>query len=160
MHAKKFKRLFAMMLAIVTIVSCFAFSASAATSTTKTESRINLTNQSTGRTVPGYYKEWVTTGTVNGTLRSSNAVGRDSTCRVYIAKATNSKAVTKIIATCQVVNNLTGATLDTVTRTANNASTVTIGKEVNTTNNVKLTNFTATETRATNSYVEYITNIY
>lgn len=160
MHTKKFKKLFAIMLAIVTIVSCFAFSASAATSTTKTENDAKFVNESTGRTYPGHYKQWVTTGTVNGTLTSFNAVGRDNKGRVYMAKATNSKAVTKIIATSQLVNNKTGATLDTVTKTAYNASTVTAGREVNDTNNVKLTNFTATETRATNSYVEYITNYY
>lgn len=160
MHAKKFKRLFAMMLAIVTIVSCLAFSASAATSTTKDEGETLIGTSYISTFVPGYYKEWITTGTVNGTLTSTNLVGRNNTYRTYYAIAKNSKAVTKIIATCQVVNNLTGATLDTVTKTANNSKEVMVEKWVATTNNIKLTNFTATETRATYSYVEYITNIY
>lgn len=160
MRTKKFKRLLVMLLAIVSIVSCFAVTAFAATSTDKTECKATMTDNNTGKVIIGRSKVWGTTGTVNGTLVSVNSVARDNTCRVYAASATNSKAVTKIIATSQVVNNATGATLDTVTKTATNADEVLAGRWVYTTNNVKLTNFTATETRAANSYVEYITHVY
>ncbi len=158
MHAKKFKRLFAMLLAIVTIVSCLAFSASAATSTTKTETAGYVGTSSLK--IPCCWKKWVTTGTVNGTLTSFNTIGRNSSNRYYCAEARNSKPVTKIVATYEAVKNSTGATLDKGTKSANNSSSVKADKWVYSGATYEICNFTVTETRAANSYAEYITHIY
>lgn len=58
MHTNKFKRMLALFLAIISIVSCFAISASAAT--TKTETAGYVGSATTGQ-IPCCWKKWVTT---------------------------------------------------------------------------------------------------
>lgn len=160
MRIKNFKKLIAMVLAIVSIVSCFAICASAATTKTETAGVVGPSPNGAVTSIPSCWKKWVTTGTCNGTLTSFNTIGRNSSNRYYCAQANNSKPVAKVVAKFEAVKNSTGATLDTLTKSATNTNTVTASKWVYSGATYAICNYTATETRDTNSYAEYITHIY
>lgn len=157
MRTKKLNKIVSLILAIITVVSCFAISASAAT--TKTETAGYVGSSETG-SIPCCWKKWVTTGTVNGTLTSYNTIGRDSSNRYYCAQASNSKSVAKVVAKFDAVKNSTGARLYTLTKSATNTNTVKAEKWDYAGATYAICNYTTTETRDTNSYAEYITHIY
>lgn len=160
MRTKNLKKVLALFLAVISIVSCFAICASAATTKTETAGYVGPSPNGAVTSIPCCWKKWVTTGTCNGTLTSFNTIGRNSSNRYYEASAKNSKTVTKMVAKVEAQRNSTGATLDEFSKSLSNTNEISASKWVYSGATYAIYTSTTTETRAADSFAEYIEHIY